>query len=72
MMVTATKLSPAVIERQLERTDISSGQIGEKQAVTIIEAGKALQAAGVLDPALDMAGITNGMIDQSYARAIGA
>ena len=72
MLVGATKLSGAVIAKQLERTDISSGMIGEKQASTIIAAGKALQAAGVLDPALDMAGITNGMIDQSYARAIGA
>jgi sulfonate transport system substrate-binding protein len=56
----------------LERTDISSGQIGEKQAVTIIAAGKALQSAGVLDPSLDMAKLTNAMIDPSYGHAIGA
>jgi sulfonate transport system substrate-binding protein len=61
-----------VNERQLERTDLSSGMIGETQAATIIEAGKALQTAGVLDPALDVTAITHGMIDASYARAIGA
>ena len=72
MMVAATKLSPAVIERQLERTGLASGMIGEVQAKTIIDAGKALQAAGVLDAALDMTAIANGMIDSSYARAIGA
>ena len=72
MMVAATKLSPAVIERQLERTGLTSGMIGEVQAKTIIDAGKALQAAGVLDAALDMTAIANGMIDSSYARAIGA
>jgi sulfonate transport system substrate-binding protein len=72
LMAAANKLSPAVNARQLERTDMSSGLIGDKQATTIIAAGKALQAAGVLDAALDMAKITNGMIDPSFARAAGA
>ncbi len=72
MMVAATKLSPAVIERQLERTGMASGMIGDVQAKTISDAGKALQAAGVLDAALDMVAITKGMIDPSYAQAIGA
>ena len=72
MMMTATKLSDAVIVRQLERTDMSRGQIGEVQAATIIEAGRALQAAGVLDASLDIAAITHGMIDGSFARAAGA
>jgi sulfonate transport system substrate-binding protein len=71
-VVAAAKLPGPVIARQLERTDISSGQIGEKQASTIIEAGKALQTAGVLDASLDMAAITNGMIDPSFGHAIGA
>jgi len=72
MMMTATKLSDAVITRQMERTDLSSGKIGETQAMTIIEAGKALQAAGVLDGALDINAITKGMIDPSFATAAGA
>ena len=68
-MMAATKLSDPVISKQLERTDISSGKIGAVQAATIVEAGKALQAAGVLDDKLDMAAITNGMIDASYLPA---
>ncbi len=72
MMTTATKLSDAVIARQLERTDMSSGMIGEAQAKSIVAAGKALQEAGVLDKTLDMTAIANGMIDPSYIRAIGA
>jgi sulfonate transport system substrate-binding protein len=71
-LVAAAKLPAPVIARQLERTDISSGQIGEKQASTIIGAGKALQSAGVLDASLDMTAITNGMIDPSFGHAIGA
>ena len=68
-MMVATKLSDPVISKQLERTDISSGKIGAVQAATIVEAGKALQAAGVLDEKLDMAAIANGMIDASYLPA---
>ncbi|MEA2743333.1 MAG: sulfonate transport system substrate-binding protein [Acetobacteraceae bacterium] len=72
VLVAAAKLPEPVIARQLERTDISSGQIGDKQASTIIAAGKALQSAGVLDSGLDVAAITNAMIDPSFGRAIGA
>jgi len=72
MMGAADKLSDAINERQLERTDISSGMIGDTQAKTIIEAGKALQAAGVLDASVNVTAVTNAMIDPSYARAIGA
>jgi sulfonate transport system substrate-binding protein len=68
MLVTAMKLSDAVVARQLERTDMSSGQIGTVQATTIIEAGKALQAAGVLAADLDIAKITNAMISSAYLR----
>jgi sulfonate transport system substrate-binding protein len=68
-MMAATKLSDPVISKQLERTDISSGKIGAVQAATIVEAGKALQAAGVLDDKLDMAAVANGMIDASFLPA---
>lgn len=69
MMMAATKLSDPVITRQLERTDMSNGLIGAKQAETISEAGKALQAAGVLDGALDMVKVTNDLIDPAFAKA---
>ena len=71
-LVAATKLPEPVIARQLERTDLFSGRIGDKQAETIIAAGVALQSAGVLDAGLDIAAVTKGMIDPSYGLAIGA
>jgi sulfonate transport system substrate-binding protein len=71
-LVTATKLPEAVIARQLERTDISSGMIGDTQAQTIIEAGKALQTAGVLDAGADVTAITKAMIDPSFIKAVSA
>jgi sulfonate transport system substrate-binding protein len=52
LMMAAMKLPDAVVTRQLEPMP-TSGAIGEKQAQTIIGAGKALQQAGVL-PAMWM------------------
>ena len=69
MMMAATKLSDPVITRQLERTDMSSGMIGPVQAATIAEAGKALQAAGVLEAGIDIDKVTAELIDPSYAKA---
>jgi sulfonate transport system substrate-binding protein len=72
LMVAAMKLPDAVVARQLERNDLSSGAIGPKQAETVIEAGKALQQAGVLPADVDVVGVTNSLIDPTYARAAGA
>jgi sulfonate transport system substrate-binding protein len=72
LMVAAMKLPDAVVARQLERNDLSSGAIGDKQAQTIIEAGKALQTAGVLPADVDVVAVTNKMIDPTFARAAGA
>jgi sulfonate transport system substrate-binding protein len=72
IMVAAAKLPDAVIARQLERTDLSSGQIGAAQAESIIAAGKALQQAGVLPANVDVTAVTNGLIDPSYVRALAA
>ena len=71
LMMAAMKLPDAVVARQLERNDLSSGAIGEKQAQTIIEAGKALQQAGVLPADVDVMAVTGKLIDPSFARAAG-
>jgi sulfonate transport system substrate-binding protein len=71
-LVAAAHLPEPVIARQLQRTDLSSGRIGETQAATIIAAGKALQTAGILDNSVDIVATTNGLIDPSYGLAIGA
>jgi sulfonate transport system substrate-binding protein len=72
LMVAAMKLPDAVVARQLERNDLTSGAIGEKQAETIIEAGKALQQAGVLPTDVDVTAVTGKLIDPTFARAAGA
>jgi sulfonate transport system substrate-binding protein len=72
LMVAAMKLPDTVVARQLERNDLSSGAIGEKQAQTIIEAGRALQEAKVLPADIDVVVVTGKLIDPSFARAAGA
>ncbi len=67
LLAATMKLPDAVVARQLERTDLSSGRIGAVQADTIIEAGRALQTAGVLGQELDVAALTQALIDPSFA-----
>jgi sulfonate transport system substrate-binding protein len=65
-LVAATKLPEPVINRQLERTELTHGPIGPAQAETIIAAGLALQEAGVLKPDVDVKATVSGLIDPSY------
>ena len=72
MLMTAVKLPEAVVARQLERTDLTNGRIGAAQADTIIEAGRALQAAGVLDAGLDVAALTSTLINTAFTDRLAA
>jgi sulfonate transport system substrate-binding protein len=65
-LVTATKLPDTVIDKQLQRTELTHGPIGKAQADTIIAAGLALQEAGVLDKGLDVKGTVAVLIDPQY------
>ena len=51
-----TKLPAPVVARQLERTELTHGRIGEPQRETILAAGLALQEAGVVEAGMDVAG----------------
>ena len=68
-LVTATKLPDTVIDKQLQRTELTHGPIGKSQADTIIAAGLALQEAGVLDKAVDVKGTVAVLIDPQYLPA---
>ena len=65
-LIEATKLSEAVIAKQLERTELTHGPIGTAQADTIIAAGLALQEAGVVKADVDIKGVVKALIDSSY------
>ena len=68
-LVDATKLSEAVIAKQLQRTELTYGPIGDAQADTIIGAGLALQDAGVVKTDIDVKAVVNSLIDSSYLPA---
>ena len=68
-LVAETKLPDAVIARQLERTDLANAGLTPATAQTILEAGLALQKAGVVKADVDVKAVTTALIDTSFAPA---
>ncbi len=66
-LVTETKLPEPVIARQLERTDLTNATITPATSETILQAGLALQKAGVVKPEVDVKAITAALIDTRFA-----
>jgi sulfonate transport system substrate-binding protein len=63
----ATKLSDAVADKQLkERTLLTFNKIGPEQRDSILQAGIALQKAGVIKPDVDVQKVLNELIVDSY------
>jgi sulfonate transport system substrate-binding protein len=68
-LVAYTKLAEPVIERQLERTELTHSTIGQPQVDTILAAGLALQQAGVITPETNVRAAVDSLIDRSFATA---
>jgi sulfonate transport system substrate-binding protein len=68
-LATYTKLPEAVIDRQLERTELTHSTIGKPQADTILAAGIALQQAGVIPADTDVRAVVDALIDHRFATA---
>src|SRR6185503_9176643 len=63
----ATKLSDAVADKQLkERTTITFNRIGPEQRDSILQAGIALQKAGVIKADVDVKKALDDLIDDKY------
>jgi sulfonate transport system substrate-binding protein len=64
IFIAATKLPPAVVERQLkERTELTHNKIGIAQRDSILAAGLALQQAGVVKADVDVKATVEALID---------
>jgi sulfonate transport system substrate-binding protein len=62
-----TKLPAPVVDKQLnERTELTHNKIGPAQRDSILEAGLALQKAGVIGPNVDVAKAVSDLIDDQY------
>jgi len=71
IIVSQAKLTDAVAARQLERTDLSTAAIGERQRKTIEAAGLALQQAGVIAADVDVPATAKALIDPSFGAKLG-
>jgi len=68
-LIAYTKLAEPVIERQLERTELTHSSIGQAQVDTILAAGLALQQAGVITPETNVRAAVDALIDRRFALA---
>ncbi|HVI50596.1 MAG TPA: aliphatic sulfonate ABC transporter substrate-binding protein [Candidatus Sulfotelmatobacter sp.] len=71
IIVEQAKLSDAVAARQLERTDLSTAAIGERQKKTIEGAGLALQQAGVVPAEVNVPDVAASLVDSSFVSKLG-
>ncbi|CCG39965.1 aliphatic sulfonate ABC transporter substrate-binding protein [Magnetospirillum molischianum] len=71
IIVEQAKLTDAVAARQLERTDLSTAAIGDRQRKTIEAAGLALQHAGVIATDVDVPAVTSALVEPSFSVKLG-
>jgi sulfonate transport system substrate-binding protein len=68
--IAVTKLPENVVDKQLkERTELTHSKIGPAQRDSILEAGLALQKAGVIGAAVDVKKAVDELIDDRYVTA---
>jgi sulfonate transport system substrate-binding protein len=70
ILAEAAKLNDAVAARQLERTDLSNPVLGPAQREAILAAGRALQESGIIPANIDVAGVTDALIDPRHVQAV--
>ena len=70
VFIAATKLPEAVVDKQLkERTELTHNKVGPAQRESILEAGLALQKAGVIGARVDVKKSVDDLIDDRYVTA---
>src|SRR5262245_39664481 len=70
VFIAATKLPEAVVDKQLkERTELTHNKVGPAQRESILEAGLALQKAGVIPAGVDVKKSVDDLIDDRYVTA---
>jgi sulfonate transport system substrate-binding protein len=70
VFIDVTKLPPAVVDIQLkERTELTFNKIGAPQRDSILQAGLALQQAGVIPANVDVKQALNDLVDDRYVTA---
>jgi sulfonate transport system substrate-binding protein len=65
----ATKLPAQVVQRQLERNELTHSAIGQEQVDTMLAAGLALQEAGVIPAGTDVRAAVDSLVDRHFTTA---
>jgi sulfonate transport system substrate-binding protein len=69
LLVSFTKLPEPVVARQLERTELTHGPVGQAQVDTIVAAGEALKQVGILPASVDVKAEVDGLFDRRFTAA---
>jgi sulfonate transport system substrate-binding protein len=69
LLVSFTKLPEPVVARQLERTELTHGPIGQAQVDTIVSAGEALKEVGILPASVNVKAAVDGLFDRRFTAA---
>ncbi|MCO4054879.1 MAG: aliphatic sulfonate ABC transporter substrate-binding protein [Bosea sp.] len=69
LLVSFTKLPEPVVARQLERTELTHGPVGQAQVDTIVAAGEALKQVGILPASVDVKAAVDGLFDRRFTAA---
>ncbi|MGL4437776.1 MAG: aliphatic sulfonate ABC transporter substrate-binding protein [Bosea sp. (in: a-proteobacteria)] len=69
LLVAFTKLPEPVVARQLERTELTHGPIGQAQIDTIVAAGEALKVTGILPAGTNIPAVVDGLLDRRFTSA---
>jgi sulfonate transport system substrate-binding protein len=70
IFIGVTGLDGPVVDKQLkERTELTHNKVGPAQRESILEAGLALQKAGVIGASIDVKKSVNELIDDRYVTA---
>ena len=68
-LVKLSRLPDYIIANQLKREDLSESRIGETQRAFILDAGRALQQAGVVDAKVNVEQVVDDLVDTRFAPA---
>lgn len=70
LLAKAARIPEPVAARQLERTSLADPRVGDAQHASIAAAGRALQAAGIIKPEVDVEEATKALLDRRFTAAL--
>ncbi|MCX8100491.1 MAG: aliphatic sulfonate ABC transporter substrate-binding protein [Geminicoccaceae bacterium] len=70
LLAKAARIPEPVAARQLERTSLADPRVGDAQFAAIAAAGRALQAAGIVKPEVDVEAATSALLERRFTAGL--